>query len=108
VLGLDDVDPGREVLGEEFAVVFVLLTLLGVVGLLDADDGWGLLLVDLVELYLLEDALSIVVMALEAGDEAIAVGFGDGDDDDVDHCSQHNAEGRVDLAVGVDGEHHQS
>lgn len=101
VLGLYDIFACGEVLSKDLTVVLSLFTLLGEVWILYPNHLWLLRIIDTVKFYFFEHDFCLIVVALEARDEAELVGLGDGDDDDVDERDEDDGDGREELVVGV-------
>ena len=77
MFGLYDIFAGGEVLCKHFAIVLILLTLLREIMIVHSNYLRLLLVVDLIQLYLFEHELSVVILSLETRDKSVAVRLDD-------------------------------
>lgn len=74
---LDDILASGEVLCKDFTIIIIFLTFLCEIVIIHPDHLWLLLVIYLIQLYLFEQGLSVVVLSLKARDKAVAVWLDD-------------------------------
>jgi hypothetical protein len=104
MLGLYHVFTSGKMLSKHFTIIFILLTLLCKIRILNPHNLRLLLVIDLIELYFLKHGLCIIVFSFETRNKAIAIGFNNRNHDDIDQRNKDDCNCGKKFAITINRE----